>query len=119
MQLDLQMLCVQRVCWGRVCAAQFLGPMMLREQSWPSSADAGTRTVCVLVLQGAPQAGMGPFCLFLASSDNPRASLLGRDPAVYGGREDARESMEEIRTARMGMEKRDREKLLTCLDQEL
>lgn len=118
MQLGLQMSCAQRVCWGRVCAAQFLGPVMLREQSWPSSAD-GTRPGCVLVLQGAPQAGMGPFCLFLASSDNARASLLDRDPAVYGGREDARESMEEICTARMGMEKRDREKLLTHLDQEL
>lgn len=92
---------------------------MLREQSWPSSADGGTRPGCVLVLQGAPQAGMGPFCLFLASSDNPRASLLDRDPAVYGGREDARESMEEICTATMGMEKRDREKLLARLDQEL
>lgn len=92
--------------------------MMLREQSWTSSAD-GTRPGCVLVLQGAPQAGMGPFCLFVASSDNPRASLLDRDPAVYGGREDARESMEEICTARMGMEKRDREKLLTHPNQEL
>lgn len=70
-------------------------------------------------LQGAAQAGTGPFCLFPASSDSPRASLLDRDPAVYVGREDARESMEEICTARIGMEKRGREKLFTLLDQEL
>lgn len=67
----------------------------------------------------AVQAGIEPFCLPPAVSDNPRASVLPSVVSQCVCKEDGRKGLEQICTARIGVEKRDREKLFARLAQEL
>lgn len=66
----------------------------------------------------AVQAGIEPFCLPPAVSDSPRASVLSVVSQSVC-KEDGRKGLEQICTARIGVEKRDGEKLFARLAQEL
>lgn len=67
----------------------------------------------------AVQAGVEPFCLFPAVSDSPRASVLPSRVSQCVCKEDGGKGLEQICTARIGVEKRHREKLFASLAQEL